>query len=62
MSKRNPIEATQHIAAVLRQCASPLVEVIGDGLGVWEHPRPIRERIVDELGRHFRPRGSRPTR
>jgi hypothetical protein len=62
MSKRNPIEATQHIAAVLRQRVSPLAEVIGDGLAVREYPRPICERIVDELGRHFRPRGSRPTR
>jgi hypothetical protein len=38
MSKQNPIEATQRIAAILRQRASPLAEVIGDGLDVRELP------------------------
>ena len=60
MSKQNPIEATQRIAAILRQRASPLAEVIIDGLDVRELPRHILEKIVDELGEEFSAEGLKP--
>ena len=60
MSKQNPIEATQRIAAILRQRASPLAEVIGDGLDVRELPRHVREKIVDELAEEFSAKGLQP--
>jgi hypothetical protein len=60
MSKQNPIEASQRIAAILRQRASPLAEVIIDGMDVRELPRHIREKIVDELGEEFSAKGLKP--
>jgi hypothetical protein len=60
MSKQNPIEATQRIAAILRQRASPLAEVIIDGMDVRELPRHVREKIVDELGEKFSAKGLKP--
>ena len=60
MSKQNPIEATQRIAAILRQRASPLAEVIIDGIDVRELPRHIREKIVDDLGEEFSAKGLKP--
>jgi hypothetical protein len=53
MSKHNQIEATQRIAAILRQRGSPLAEVVVDGLDAQELPRHLREKIVDELGEEF---------
>jgi hypothetical protein len=60
MSKQNPIEATQRIVAILRQRASPLAEVIIDGMDVRELPRHIREKIVDELGEEFSAKRLKP--
>ena len=60
MSKQNPIEATQRIAAILRQRASPLAEVIIGGMDVRELPRHVREKIVDELGEEFSAKGLKP--
>jgi hypothetical protein len=60
MGKQNPIEATQCIAAILRQRVSPLAEVIIDGMNVRELPRHIREKIVDELGEEFSAKGLKP--
>ena len=60
MGKQNPIEATQRIAAILRQRASPLAEVIIGGMDVRELPRHVREKIVDELGEEFSAKGLKP--
>ena len=57
MSKHNQIEATQRIAAILRQRGSPLAEVVVGGREVRELPRHLREKIVDELGEEFSARG-----
>jgi hypothetical protein len=57
MSKQNPLETTQRIAAILRQRASPLAQVFIDGLDVRELPRHVREKIVDELGEEFSAKG-----
>jgi hypothetical protein len=60
MSKQNPLETTQRIAAILRQRASPLAQVFIDGLDVRELPRHVREKIVDELGEEFSAKGLEP--
>jgi len=57
MSTQNQSEATQRIAAILRQRASPLAEVVIDRLDVRELSRHIREQIVDELGEECSARG-----
>jgi hypothetical protein len=60
MARQEPIEATQRIAAILRERGSPLAEVVVNGLDVRELPRHLREKIVDELGEEFSAKGLKP--
>jgi hypothetical protein len=60
MAKQKPLQATQCIAAILRERGSPLAEVVVDGLDVRELPRHVREKIVDELGEEFSAKGLKP--
>lgn len=60
MGTRKQEEAIRRIAAILRNRGSSLASEVERVADIRKLSRPVREKIVDELGQEFAAKGLRP--